>query len=89
MTNSAKPKGSKWISVGSIQTKKSGKEGFTLYVKDTITIPGGSYLNVTKFEDEVTRKLEKGFITEDEATEQLQKFHYIKYNVTLPPPSEK
>jgi hypothetical protein len=73
----------KWEQVGSI---RKGEDG-SLYMKVEKDIPAGRSVQLKKPVDEIQRKVQMGWITQDEANERIAKVpEYIKFDLYLKPP---
>ena len=73
-----------WINnLGTIALSKAGK----LYIKfdKDCTIKAGDYINLTKFADDIQKRVEKGFLTEEDAEKELETKSFIKYKLDKPP----
>lgn len=79
----------KWLKVGQILTKKDGN-GYNVKIDADVTLKKGTYLQVTKPQDEIQRLVANGIITEEQGEERLAKIpDFVKFNLILPPAKDE
>ena len=76
----------KWESIGDIRESKAGK----LYIKIDENfagkLKGGDALTLVKHAENIQGLVDKGFISQDEADERIEKTSFIKYKIFKAPP---
>jgi len=79
---------SKWIEQGDIRVSKKGN----LYIKLSEELSkklGTETLNLVKHSDNIQGLVTKGFITQEEADERIEKTSFIKYKIFKAPNEKK
>ncbi len=75
-----------WLEVGSVLRDKKDSTRSYIVLKNDVTLKKGAVLQLQKPQEQITRLLERGVITEEAAQERLAKVpSFVLFNVVLPP----
>lgn len=80
---------SKWDKIGDIRESKAGKLYIKIDEKFEAQIKAGDALTMINHRENVLGLVDKGFITQEEAEERLEKTSFIKYVIFKAPNNGK
>lgn len=79
----------KWLTIGDIRESKAGKLYIKIDEKFEGTLKGGDALTLIKHKENILGLVDKGFITQEEADERIEKTNFIKYKIFKAPNNGK